>query len=109
MAILLIAAQTIWALAIKQQHLLDGSVSKIFTNLLTSSRIWIGIFLYIIATGVYFIVVSKGKFFHVQVLLVCLAVIFAAILAAILFHERITALNIVGIILVLVGLVFILR
>ena len=109
MSALLITAQSIWAHAIKNQHLLEGSLSKVFINLVTSTKIWAGVFLYIIATAVYFLVVSKGKFFHVQILLVSMSVIFAAIIAAVFFHETIAIYNIAGMILVLFGLILVLR
>jgi uncharacterized membrane protein len=109
MSLLLISAQTVWAHAIKNQHLLEGSMSKVFVNLITSTKIWLGVVLYVIATGVYFLVVSKGKFFHVQILLVSVSIVLAAIIAAVLFNERISTPNIVGMVFVLAGLILVLR
>jgi drug/metabolite transporter (DMT)-like permease len=108
MALLLVTAQATWGTAIKKQHILEGSASKIVTNLLTSPRIWIGILIYILATGVYFLLLSKAKFFSIQVSMTALSIIFSTILAAILFNEKISALNIIGAALVLFGLVFVL-
>lgn len=104
MAILLVTAQAVWGTAIKQQHLLKGSASEIFTNLITSPRIWLGAIIYICATGVYFLLLSKVKFFSVQISMTAISIIFSTILAAILFHEKITPLNLLGMAAVLVAL-----
>jgi uncharacterized membrane protein len=108
MALLLVTAQATWGTAIKQKHVLDGSAGKIFTNLVTSPRIWIGVIIYILATGVYFLLLSKAKFFSIQVSMTALSIIFSTALAAILFNEHISAVNIVGAALVLFGLIFVL-
>lgn len=109
MSALLITAQTLWAHAIKNQHLLEGSFGKVFVNIITSTKIWAGVILYIFATAVYFLVVSKGKFFHVQVLLVSMSIIFAAIIAAVFFSEGLTIYNIIGMTTVIIGLILVLR
>jgi drug/metabolite transporter (DMT)-like permease len=108
MAGLLVTAQATWGTAIKKQHVLQGSTAKIFNNLITNPRIWIGIIIYVIATGVYFLLLSKAKFFSVQVSMTALSIIFSTALAAILFSEKITIANIFGAFLVLLGLVFVL-
>ena len=108
MAFLLVTAQATWGTAIKKQDVLQGSASKIFTNLITSPRIWIGIFIYITATGVYFLLLSKAKFFSIQVSMTALSIIFSTILAAALFNEKISLVNLVGAALVLLGLAFVL-
>jgi len=108
MALLLVTAQAIWGSAIKKQHVLEGPASKIFTNLVTSPRIWIGIIVYIAATGVYFMLLSRAKFFSVQVSMTALSIIFSTILAAALFNEKISLINVVGAGVVLLGLAFVL-
>jgi len=104
MALLLVTAQAVWGTAIKQHHVLEGSASRILTNLITSPRIWLGAFIYVCATAVYFVLLSKVKFFSVQVSMTAISIIFSTILAALLFHERITPLNIAGMLAVLIGL-----
>jgi drug/metabolite transporter (DMT)-like permease len=108
MAFLLVTAQATWGTAIKKQHVLEGSAGKIVTNLVTSPRIWIGIFIYVAATGVYFLLLSRAKFFSVQVSMTALSIIFSTILAAVLFNEKISLINIIGAGLVLLGLFFVL-
>ncbi len=105
---LLVTAQAIWGTAIKQHHLMEGSAGKILNNLITSPRIWAGGIIYVIATGIYFVLLSKNKFFSVQVTMTALAIIFSTALAAIIFHEKLSAYNLVGAGLVMLGLVFVL-
>jgi len=109
MALLLVTAQATWGTAIKRQHLLEGSPSKVLGNLISSPRIWIGILIYIAATAVYFLLLSKAKFFSIQVSMTAISIIFSTLLATILFHEKISLLNGIGAALVLVGLAFVLR
>lgn len=108
MAFLLVTAQATWGTAIKQHHVLEGPAGQIFTNLITSVRIWIGILIYIAATAVYFLLLSKVKFFSVQVTMTALSIIFSTALAVLLFHEKISPVNILGAAIVLFGLVFVL-
>lgn len=108
MALLLVSAQAIWGTAIKKHHVLQGSASKIVGNLISSPRIWIGALIYIAATGVYFLLLSKAKFFSVQVSMTAISIIFSTVLAAVLFHERISPLNALGAVLVLVGVALVL-
>jgi uncharacterized membrane protein len=104
MALLLVTAQAVWGTAIKKQHVLEGSAGKIAGNLIINPRIWIGIFIYIAATGVYFLLLSKAKFFSVQVSMTAISIIFSTILASIIFDEKITSPNLVGMLLVLIAL-----
>lgn len=104
MALLLVTAQAMWGTAIKQHHVLEGTASKILVNLISSPRIWIGVFIYICATAVYFLLLSKVKFFSVQVSMTAISIVFSTILAALIFHEKITVVNLVGMMAVLIGL-----
>lgn len=108
MATLLVTAQAVWGSAIKQQHLLEGSWRTIATNLITSPRIWLGGFIYICATGVYFLLLSKVKFFSVQVAMTAVSIILSTILSVVFFKEALTIVNIMGMLLVLLGLTLVL-
>lgn len=103
MAGLLVLAQATWGTAIKKQHVLQGSASKILSNLVTSPRIWLGIIIYICATAVYFVLLSRIKFFSVQLSMTALSIIFSTALAHYLFHEHISLINVVGGCMVLAG------
>lgn len=108
MAMLLASAQAMWNSAIKNQHLLQAKASSAFTNVLSSPRMWLGAFLYIVATVVYFILLSKNKFFSVQVSMTAVAIIFSTVLAAVVFNEKISLVNAVGMLVVLTGLTLVL-
>jgi drug/metabolite transporter (DMT)-like permease len=109
MAFLLVSAQACWNSAIKGQNLLKGSFSSIISNLASSPKIWAGIFLYVATTAVYFVLLSKTKFFTVQVTMTALSIIFSTLVAWLFFHERISAINVAGMIVVLLGLPLVLN
>jgi multidrug efflux pump subunit AcrB len=90
MATLLVSAQAMWGLAIKQNNLISGGILQTLTNLLGSPKIWIGAMLYAGATLVYFLMLSKGKFFVIQISMAGVATILSTLLAAYLFGEHIS-------------------
>lgn len=108
MALLLVLAQSLWASAIKTGHVLQGSLPTIVVNLATNWKMWLGAFIYIVATLVYFYMLSKLKFFSVQVTMTALSIVFSVGLSIFLFNERPEMINIVGIIVVLSGIVLVL-
>jgi hypothetical protein len=103
-AVLLVTAQATWGSAIKNQRLLEGSLMTVASNLITSPRIWAGVMIYIAATGVYFALLAKARFFSVQLTMTATAIILSTLLAAVFFHERLSMINLMGMLLVLVGL-----
>lgn len=107
LATLLVSAQATWAAAVKGRQLTDSGIVPFLVSLLTDYRIWIGVVLYVCATATYFILLSQHKFFMVQVSMTALVIVFSTLLAGVVFHESITALNVIGIILVLAGLVLV--
>lgn len=109
MALLLVLAQSLWASAIKMENVLHGSLSNIFINLISNCKMWIGAIIYIAATLVYFYMLSKMKFFSVQVAMTAVSIIFSVGLSIFLFNEKPGILNIVGILIVLMGIVLVLH
>src|SRR5690348_3884135 len=67
MAGLLVLGQALWGTVIKGGHVLEGSPATVFMNLVTSPRMWLGAGVYILATLLYFFMLSKLKFFSVQI------------------------------------------
>ncbi len=108
LALLLVSAQAIWGGAIKNQHLIRGGAKQILFNLVSSPRIWIGAVVYVIATAVYFILLSKLRFFSVQISMMSISIIFSTLLAYFVFHESLSGLNILGMLVVLGGLYLVL-
>lgn len=103
MALLLVTAQTLWASVIKSGNALQGSLPTIAVNLLANWKMWLGALIYILATLVYFYMLSKIRFFSVQIAMTALSIIFSTSLSIIAFNEKPSLLNVVGALIVLVG------
>lgn len=103
LALCLVVAQSMWGTAIKHQHVLQGSLGKIAVNVLTSSRMWAGVIIYIIATMIYFYMLSKLKFFSVQITMTALSIVFSTVLSIIVFKEKPDTINIIGGLIVIAG------
>ena len=99
----LVLAQSMWGIAIKQQHVLNGSIPQIITNILTSPRMWIGVIVYVISTMIYFYMLSRLRFFSVQISMTALSIIFSSALSIVIFKELPDKINILGGILVIIG------
>jgi drug/metabolite transporter (DMT)-like permease len=108
MAFLLVIAQTLWASVIKTGNALQGSLPTITLNLMTSWKMWLGALIYIVATLVYFYMLSKLKFFSVQIAMTALSIIFSTTLSVLIFNEKPTLINITGAAVVLVGVFLVL-
>lgn len=106
-ALLLVSAQATWGSAIKNQKLLEGAPLRVVQNLITSPKIWLGAAIYVLATAVYFVLLSKNKFFFVQITMTAVAIILSTILSAVLFHEKLRAVNVAGMGTVLLGLIMV--
>ncbi len=104
MGLLLVGGQALWGYAIKNHHLLEGTPGQAVLNLLKSPQIWLGLILYGMATLVYFFLLSANKFFAIQITMTAVAIILSSLLAVILFDEKITAINVVGVCIVFAGL-----
>lgn len=99
----LVIAQAMWGTAIKHQHVLQGTIGKIVVNVITNPRMWAGVVIYIVATMIYFYMLSKLRFFSVQISMTALAIVFSSILSVIIFHERPDSINIIGGIVIIIG------
>lgn len=108
-AILLITAQSFWNKAMKSGTIFSGGVYTIFHNIITNPGLWIGGIIYIIATLVYLLSLSRNNFFVVQASMTGLALVFSTIIAALFFHEKVTPINIVGIAIIFVGAMLIVQ
>jgi drug/metabolite transporter (DMT)-like permease len=103
MACLLVLAQALWGSVIKNQHALKGNAGTIANNLFSNPRMWLGALIYIIATLLYFYMLSRLRFFSVQLAMTGLSIAFSTLLAFSFFHESISAINILGAFIVLAG------
>jgi drug/metabolite transporter (DMT)-like permease len=108
MSLMLVSAQALWGSAIKNDKPFEHSLSGVTTAFISNPKIWGGIGLYILATGVYFVLLSRHKFFVVQIGLAALAILFSTALSSFFFHEKLTIINLVGMIIVICGLAMVL-
>ena len=102
-AILLITAQSFWNRAVKVEGFFNGTFLEIVRKMLGAPNLWIGGVLYIVATVVYLLALSKNNFFVVQASMTGLALVFSALVAAIFFGEKIIPINIAGILTIFLG------
>lgn len=109
MACLLVIAQALWASVIKTGGALQGPLPTIAMNLLSNWKMWLGALVYIIATLVYFYMLSKLKFFSVQIAMTALSIIFSTALSYVIFHEAPSLINVAGIFIVLIGIALVLQ
>ena len=109
MALLLVSAQSLWASVIKNSNALEGSISTIAINLLSNWKMWLGALIYIVATLVYFYMLSKLKFFSVQIAMTAISIIFSVVLSIFVFGEKPNMVNLLGIAVVLVGIIMVLK
>jgi drug/metabolite transporter (DMT)-like permease len=103
MASMLVIAQALWGTVIKHGNALQGTISNMAMNLITNYRMWLGAFIYIAATFVYFYMLSKLKFFSVQIGMTALTIVFSTVLSIILFNEQPNIINIIGATIILLG------
>ena len=108
MALLLVFAQSLWASVIKLENVLHGSFGTIFINLISNWKMWLGAIIYIVATLIYFYMLSKLKFFSVQVAMTAVSIIFSVGLSVLLFSEKPSLINMIGIAIVLIGIILVL-
>lgn len=109
MASMLVVAQALWATAIKHDYILNGSPLQIMLSAAMSWKMWVGAIIYVLATFVYFFMLSKLKFFSVQIPMTALTIIFSVLLSFVLFNEKPSMINYAGIGIVFIGITLILN
>src|SRR5688500_13115090 len=85
--VLLVSAQTIWAVGVRRHQLISGTPPQILINLLTSAHIWIGCILYVGATLVHLFLLSRFRFFAVTVSVTALAIMLSTLVSTLFFKE----------------------
>jgi len=110
-ALLIVCGQALWKAAVVSVtdahiHLLS---SEGLLHLLKSPRLYLGVLVYGVATVCYILLLGKYKYFQVQSLVVGGSLVLTLALAALVFHEHINALNMVGIALIVGGALLVIR
>jgi|GEM_PF-2765523 len=108
-AILIVSAQSSW------KHMMSSlgkisSLSDLFTKkyqIIFSPYFYLGIILYILATLLYFTLLSRFQFSVVQAIVVAGSLVISFIVASVLFKEHIMPFQYLGILLILIGVYFV--
>jgi drug/metabolite transporter (DMT)-like permease len=110
-ALSLVTAQALWRSAVVSDQVFNrnGSIYTIIHQVLTSPKIWLGIILYIGTTGLYLFLLTKYKFFVIQLTVTGLALVFSTLIAYFIFHEKISLVNIIGLVVVLFGILLVVQ
>lgn len=104
LSILLILGQSMWAGFIKKSHPFDGTMKEALLLFAKSPTVWMGLLFYVLATGLYFFLLSKYKFFSLQLSMTALAILLSTLVSVFLFHEKLSSLNMAGLAAILAGI-----
>ncbi len=107
----LIFGQGLWGSAVKKIAPLGTHVGSVelLTKLVHSPKLWLGGLFYALGTVLYFLLLSRVKFFSVQLTMTGLAIIFSVAISYFLFKEPVSIANAIGIIFVLAGIFLVMR
>lgn len=106
-ASLLVAAQSSWKVAVNS----DGNPFNRTLSLISVIKfmftplVLMGIALYLMATLLYFYLLSKYRFSMVQSIAIPMSLIFSLMVATAFFGEQLSLINFIGLILVVAGIV----
>lgn len=105
-AALLVTAQATWKSGVGvHKELFEDRLS--FSGVLSfvfSPHVIAGGFLYIVATGLYFYMLSKYEFSFIQALAIPLSLIFSLAVATVFFNETISLISMVGVLFIIIGI-----
>ncbi len=107
LAALLVAGQACWRVASASHAALFAGHGITFSKVLGfvfSPLTLLGTVLYVVATVMYMFLLSRYHFSTIQGMLVALSLIFSVLIAVVFFHERLSMVNIAGMVLLLVGI-----
>jgi drug/metabolite transporter (DMT)-like permease len=107
LALLLVTAQSCWKLAVGgHTALFAGNISfgKVL-GFIFSPLTLVGMVLYVAATGLYMVLLSRYNFSFVQAMVIPLSLVFSVSIATIFFHDHLSIVNIVGLAIIVVGII----
>jgi len=111
-ALQIVSAQTCWKIGLEKQGFVpkpEFLFSSHMLSVLFSPFILLGALLYLSATLLFFVMLSKYEYSNTQTLVVIASLTFSFFSAAIFFNEKIHPVNLIGIALLFVGVVLITR
>lgn len=107
-ALMLVAGQSLWKVGIMQMSG-DGSLMQKLLSLAFSPAIVGGCFIYVIATLLYMYTIGRYEYSTSYAMIVSASLIIATITAGIIFHEKISLINILGVAIILCGVLLVLK
>jgi uncharacterized membrane protein len=107
----LIAGQSLWGSAIRKIAPLGTNISTIelISKIVATPRFWMGAAFYVVGTVLYFMLLSKVKFFSVQITMTGLAIILSVFISHYFFKENVTISSMIGVILVMIGIFLVMQ
>lgn len=102
----LVAGQALWASTVKNITAGQSTINAIILiqKMLMQPFFWFGVLAYLLGTGCYFLLLSKVKFFSVQVTMTGLAITLSLLVSHFLFKEQLSFINLCGIACILLGI-----
>ena len=111
-AAMIATAQSLWKIAVDNTAITVSKEylsSAEFISILISPYIWGGIILYGLATIFYVVMLSKFYYVAVVTLVLSMTLIIATIISWTFFAEKISTVNIIGVVTILIGIVLVHR
>lgn len=108
-SVCLASAQGLWGSVVKKivhDNPQVGNVSLII-GVFSSSKFWIGTVLYGVSTVLYFLLLSRAKFFGVQMTMTGVAIVSAILISHFFFKESISVINATGIVCIIIGIILV--
>jgi len=107
LALLLVTAQSCWKLAVNgHTALFAGNVTLgKLVSFVFSPLTLLGMVLYVVATGLYMVLLSRYNFSFVQAMVIPLSLVFSVSIATIFFHDHLSIVNIIGMAVIVVGII----
>ncbi len=108
-ALLLVTAQSLWKVAVTHQETVatNAHILKKLSGLLTSPLFIVGAVIYVIATLLYFYLLSKYQYSFIQMLVIPLSLVFSITSARIFFSENLQLINYIGIAVIVIGIILV--
>lgn len=102
----LVIGQSSWGGAVKTIAPVGSDITSVqlLLRMIMSYRFWIGASFYALGTVLYLLLLSKARFFSVQITMTGVALILSTGVSYFVFHETIHLYNLVGLALVLAGI-----
>ena len=109
-ALQLVAGQSLWKVAVKNHNFglsKEFLLSKDFLAFCFSPQVLGGLFIYGFATFFYMYLLSKYQYSWIQSFVTSLTIILALLIAGFIFKEKISPVNIFGVGVIIVGIIFV--